>query len=347
MSMLAQNTYREIYRQPLCFKAVAETWETIRATIDECFKTPYDLIVFTGCGTSCYLAQSAQYLFASQNDTPAIAVPCSELYYNAAAYCKGKRVLVVPFTRKSITTEVRMAIDAVHKLPSVTTLSVTCDEGSAAYNDYMLLSPDADEKSIVMTGTFSSMVYIAALMSMHLAGKEDEVQALLTLPEKAEKLLKPFDELTARLAADRPIQLLAALGQQGYYGIANETMNKVKEMSLTHAEAHHTLEYRHGPMSLADETALVVVLSCEETVEADKTLLSEMKDYGALTCAIGKYADAFDAHEKLVLDGTPYENVVLCSYFGQLLGYHLALKKGLDADTPRHLSQAIVLKNGK
>lgn len=343
MKDYGKHTYQEIYRQPLCFKAVAETWDHLRATLDECFKTPYDLVVFTGCGTSHYLAQSAQYLFASQNDTPAIAVPCSELYYNPKAYCKGSRVLVVPFTRKSITTEVRMAIDAVHKLPQVTTLSVTCDAGSAAYNDYMLLSPDADEKSIVMTGTFSSMVYIAALMSMHLAGNQAGVDALLTLPEKAKALLKPFDDLAARLAGNRSISLLAALGQGGYYGIANETMNKVKEMSLTHAEAHHTLEYRHGPMSLVEENVLVVVLSCEETVEADKALLHEMKGYGALTCAIGRYAEAFDADEKLVLAGTPFENVILCSYFGQLLGYHLAQHKGLNADTPRHLSQAIVL----
>ena len=34
----------------------------------------------------------------------------------------------------------------------------------------------------------------------------------------------------------------------------------------------------------------------------------------------------------------------LIGLIGQFLGYHLSLKKNLNADSPRHLTQAIVLK---
>ena len=39
-------------------------------------------------------------------------------------------MLILPITRKSYTTEVRMAIDKVRTYPQVTTLAITCDKDS-------------------------------------------------------------------------------------------------------------------------------------------------------------------------------------------------------------------------
>ena len=38
------------------------------------------------------------------------------------------------------------------------------------------------------------------------------------------------------------------------------------------------------------------------------------------------------------------QNAAMIGFIGQTMGYYLAEKKGLNADTPRHLSQAIVIK---
>lgn len=38
------------------------------------------------------------------------------------------------------------------------------------------------------------------------------------------------------------------------------------------------------------------------------------------------------------------QNAAMIGLIGQLMGYYIAQQKGLDADTPRHLSQAIVIK---
>ena len=37
------------------------------------------------------------------------------------------------------------------------------------------------------------------------------------------------------------------LGQGPFFGVAQESMLKVKEMSCSYAQAFHTLEFRHGP----------------------------------------------------------------------------------------------------
>lgn len=38
------------------------------------------------------------------------------------------------------------------------------------------------------------------------------------------------------------------------------------------------------------------------------------------------------------------QNAALIGFIGQFIGYYIAEKKGIDADQPRHLSQAIVIQ---
>ena len=76
-------------------------------------------------------------------------------------------MLILPITRKSYTTEVRMAIDKVRTYPQVTTLAITCDKDSEKYNDYYILSPDTAEDSVIMTRSFTSMLYMAVIIHIH------------------------------------------------------------------------------------------------------------------------------------------------------------------------------------
>ena len=96
-------TYSEIYGQADSFAAINAALPAIFATLDKVFAEPYDELIFTGCGTSLYLAQTAAHAWCAYNATPAKAVCCSELYFFPEVYLKGKRVLVLPITRKSYT----------------------------------------------------------------------------------------------------------------------------------------------------------------------------------------------------------------------------------------------------
>ena len=50
------------------------------------------------------------------------------------------------------------------------------------------------------------------------------------------------------------------LGSGPRYGLACEVNLKMKEMTLTHSEPFHFLEFRHGPKSMVCESALVAGL---------------------------------------------------------------------------------------
>lgn len=341
-------TYGEVYQQPESFAAINETLGDIFAVLDQVFAEEYDELIFTGCGTSLYLAQAAAHAFSTYNAIPAKGMCCSELYYYPETYVKDRKVLVLPITRKSYTTEVRMAIDKVREYPNVKTLAITCDKDSEIYNDYVILSPDTAEDSVIMTRSFTSMVYLATIMAMYIGGKKEEIDQMANYAESAKDALVKMDALAKKVMEEHAhLNLYITLGQGIYYGVANECMNKMKEMGISNSEAYYSLEYRHGPMSLVDENTLIVFLTHENSVKEDIKLLEELKSYGAVTVAISNTASTDMKEADYTLD-LPYgynemQNAALIGFIGQFLGYYIAEKKGIDADSPRHLSQAIVI----
>lgn len=341
-------TYEEIFMQPESFRAINQHLPAILPVLDQVFTTTYDQVIFTGCGTSFYLAQSAASMYSAKNQAKAVALPCSELYYHPESYINTNlKTLVVPITRKSYTTEVRMAIDTVRQLPGVKTLSVTCDANSLTYNDYMILSPEADEKSVIMTRSFSSMLYLCAILADYASGRFNS-EKFSEYPDKAEAALKKTEILAKTIIDENPgLNLFIMLGQGVYYGVANECMNKIKEMGIANSEGYYTLEYRHGPMSLADENTLIVTLTNPATISFDTDLQTQMQSFGAITVSVGNLQGS-DAGCRYHLDlGNEDDDAYLAplaSFVGQLLGYFIAGQKHIDADQPRNLSQAIVLK---
>lgn len=343
-------TYKEIYGQPESFKGINDTLDEIYKVLDKAFdkSNQYDELIFTGCGTSFYLAQSAAHAFSTYTGISARAVPCSELYFFPETFVEGKKVLVLPITRKSYTTEVRMAIDKVRSFPDVQSLAITCDPDSKTYNDYVILSPVSSEDSVIMTRSFTSMVYLAMIMAMYVAGKNDEIKVMADYDRKAQEILPKMDEMAKKIIEENPdLNLFITLGQGVYYGIANECMNKMKEMGIVNSEAYYSLEYRHGPMSLVDENTMVLTLVNSKSTEHDAKLLSQMKGFGAVTAAVGKDVSKsmndVDYTLDLTYDYNDMQYAPMIGFIGQLLGYYIAEKKNIDADSPRNLSQAIVL----
>lgn len=351
--MIKQNselTYREIYHQPESFQAINDTLPEIYQTLDQVFFSgeAYDQLIFTGCGTSLYLAQAAACAFSSYTGIPAKGVPCSELLFFPEACLCGKKTLVLPVTRKSYTTEVRMAIDKIRTFPNVKTLAITCDGDSRLYNDFVILSPDAEEKSVIMTGSFTSMVYLCTILALYVGKRGQELAALADYRTVSQKILEDSDAVAKKVLAEHTnLNLFITLGQGVCYGIAEECMNKMKEMGIANSEAYYSMEYRHGPMSLVDENTLIVLLSHSQTVETDRKLLEQMKTFGAVVVAVGENAAAnfpcADYTVSLTAGLNDVQNAASMGFIGQTLGYHLSVNKGIDADAPRHLSQAIVL----
>jgi len=347
---LGELTLAEIGEQPAAWRAVMAARDGLLAISAEALATARpEEIIFTGCGTSYHLAQTVSALFAHYNPLPTRAVAASELCIHSQLYLRDRRTLVVPLTRLSTTTEVRRALAVVRQRPHVTTMAISCDEGSRALNDFCLFSPDAAEKSVVMTKSFSSMLLIGLLFSLHAAGRADLLANVPLLPGLCANLLDKSDRFARQVAEEnRQTSLFIYLGHGPLYGVACEATIKMKEMSLAYAEAYHSLEYRHGPIALAGPGTLVTMFHGIAAGHEEDRLIEELGRLGARTLVVSDSAPAeatpgADYYFELGTGLGDFLSAPLAIVPAQLIAYYFAVGKGLDLDTPRHLSQAVVL----
>ncbi len=113
----------------------------------------------------------------------------------------------------------------------------------------------------------------------------------------------------------------------------------MKEMTLSHSEPFHTLEFRHGPRSMATEGACVVGLLSEGRRPLEQAVLAEMADQGAQLLTM----DEHDA-DVAFLSGLPAPlRDVLYLPIGQLVALERSLAKGLNPDAPENLVAYVTL----
>jgi fructoselysine-6-P-deglycase FrlB-like protein len=179
------------------------------------------------------------------------------------------------------------------------------DSPGASAADEVVLMPFADEKSVVQTRFATSTL---ALLRAGLG------QDLLPVIEQARV------ELTAELPHGwQETEQFVFLGRGPGVGLANEAALKMRESALAWAESYPAMDYRHGPISLAEPRTLVWLLT-----EPPAGLLNDITATGAR-----------------VQVGTGDPLAVLVRI--QRMAVALALHRGLDPDAPRNLTRSIVL----
>src|ERR1700757_841673 len=117
--------------------------------------------LFVGCGTSFYLADAAATSWTLLTGEPTRAVPGSEiLLYPALTRSEAANLHAVVISRSGRTSEAVRAAHALRKEMQIPTIGVTCANKSEleAECDSTLVLNTADEKSMVMTRSFTSML---------------------------------------------------------------------------------------------------------------------------------------------------------------------------------------------
>ncbi|MGQ9814373.1 MAG: SIS domain-containing protein, partial [Candidatus Roseilinea sp.] len=229
---------------------------------------------------------------------------------------------------------------------SILAITVAMQSSLHRLADLAVTIPNADEKSVAQTRSFSAML-IATLGAIAVAGRDEAALAgLQQAARQAGDYLARVDQLTRDLIA-RGIRQAYFLGSGARYGLASEGALKMKEMSLTNAEPFHFLEFRHGPQSMVDEQTLVVGLVSKHAAPQELQVLGEMRELGGQVLAIQPAPAAHASHDliEIDIDGSLPEIATLPFYMPpmHLLAYYQAMRKGLDCDTPRNLKRFISL----
>ncbi len=304
--------------------------------------------VFIGCGTSFYLAQAAAFSFTSLLNTGTRAVPASEVLLSPElVFPRGaKSYYPVLISRSGHTSEV-LQVAEILRAQQVPFLAVTCDGRELVSMTDFVLKMRVEEESTVMTSSFTSMLLGLQYLGAALASNHGFMEALQQLPKHLDRLLDTYDEQVAELA-QQPFEDIAVLGQGPLYPIASESALKVMESSSTFAQFFHTLEFRHGPKSIAGPATLIGGLISESGYDAESAVLLEMKELGSQIFVVTNTADELlrkqaDLLIELNLPVPELARLVMYVVWGQLLGSYRGLEKGLNPDHPRNLSRVVTI----
>jgi glucosamine--fructose-6-phosphate aminotransferase (isomerizing) len=342
------HTWQEILSQPEAWQMTLEAFVASQSALQDFLdQANFDQILVAGCGSTYYLAQAAAATFSHRTGIPARALPSSELWLFTHTVLPS-RALLVAVSRSGTTTETLLALRRFRETHGGPVLTVTCYPESplAQRADFTLAAPDAQEHSVAQTRSFTSMFLLTQALAAVLASDRGRLERLRRLPDVLGGLVDRLGDLPQELGGALDIERIFFLGGGPLYGLANEAMLKTKEMSLSHSEAYHPLEFRHGPMSLADEHTLVVGFLSDTGLAEELSVLTDMKKLGARTLALAEDASLFagwqpDHVVELHSGLDEWERGPLYLPIVQRIAYHRALAKGLNPDRPRNL-QAVV-----
>lgn len=341
-------TLQEILRQP-------DTWteavEAVSAVGHQLTRLTADqkpaLYLFTGCGTSYYLSIAAAGFFQEITGLPARAVPASELILSHETHLgAGQKALLFAFSRSGETTETVLALrrhKAEGRGPAIAVACrSTCTMGEIG--DVNIALPAADDHSVVMTSSFTSMLLAAMLTAAIIRGNEGLREALSALPQVLRGQLESQRQYGEELGKELAHRQFVFLGMGPFFGLASEAMLKLKEMTQVPCESYSPLEFRHGPISIVEPGTLVVLLGSDRARRQEIDVLKDVRRLGGRTLQLG--SPIGDAVDLAFAVGEGYSELVRALLYMPLLqttAYYRAMMLGRDPDRPQHLTQVVTL----
>ncbi|MGH2814672.1 MAG: SIS domain-containing protein [Actinomycetota bacterium] len=287
--------HAELMSQPACWRRAVE----VAARSQGLLPRDGERVAVVGCGTSWFMAQAYASLRESGGRGETDAFAASEMP-------RGRRYdRLLAITRSGTTTEVLGLLRQVRGRQP--TLAVTGDPASPVLEtaDQAIVLDFADERSVVQTR------FATSTLALLRAAIGQDLEPVIAQAAQA-------------VVAEVPAGLLERtqftfLGSGWTVGLANEAALKLREACSAWAEAYPAMEYRHGPISIADARSAVWFLdrpppSLPEEVAATQALV-------------------------LTPTGDPMAELVKV----QRLAVALAMARGLDPDRPRNLSRSVIL----
>ncbi|GIH28478.1 hypothetical protein Aph01nite_67880 [Acrocarpospora phusangensis] len=258
-----------------------------------------------------------------------LGVGCGTSYYILDSYARRRRQLGQGRTRAVIATELD-AVDLAEPGDAVILLS-----RSGTTSDLVRVGRELSERTrtIAITGTPGSPItevahetivmdfadeqsvvqtrYATTALTLLRASIGDDVAGLPDLAEAA--LAEPL------VADPADFDRVVFLGTGWTLGLAEEAALKCREAAKLWTEAYASLEYRHGPIACASKESLVWALSPlpDDVVEAVAATGATLR----------------------VATGDPQAELVRV----HRLAIAYARHRGLECDTPEHLSRSVVV----
>lgn len=355
-------TVPEIAQQPDVWGETAELLITRREAIQKFMQESgmcgdeRAVIVLTGAGTSEFVGNATCFAMRRLLQREVISVPTTHLVTHASGtFVKGSKYVLVSFARSGNSPESLAVFNAARRqVPGIRQLVITCNrEGAlakAAHADPLAfcidLPPQTNDKSLVMTSSFTSMAFTACMLP--LLDTPDTVRAIAAqLAVGGRRVIDAYGDLLASWG-ERPFTRACFLGSNTLYGTMQECHLKMQEMTEGKVACRFDsfLGLRHGPQVFVNAECVVVasLSSAAGSRRYELDMLRELKakKQGCGTLVIcSKASDDVRAVADGVIElypaGNPVEDdfrVMTDVVVGQILGTFKSMAVGLKPDAP-------------
>ena len=336
---------KEIFEQPRILRHLAEHGAEKVEDLALLVQAAYGTFLI-GCGTASYAALSGTYLLSRVTSKHVNFVVGSEFFYQEQYLTPESLILAI-----SQSGETMDIVESVHlaQKHGAKIAAMTNTLGSTLYReaDAKVLLDAGVEKAVCATKSFTAMVSLLLLLAYRLAGRvEIAQQLLLQTADDIEQMLQPDNLQRLKEVAEylKEYRDVFIIGRGLSYAASLEAALKIKEVSYIHAEGFAGGELKHGVIALIESgTPCIVFAPEDETTASIVSNAMELKARGAYIIGVGP-------REHSVYDvWLPTANVGDASIISQvvpaqLLGYYLALAKGLDPDKPRNLAKSVTVR---
>lgn len=336
---------KEIYEQPKIIRNISKNYnDQIKSLVNIVEKAKGTF--FIGAGTAFHACLVGTYLFSKIAHIHVNTAVASE--FNYLEDFLTKRSLVIALSQSGETIDVIEPLNRAKQKGSKIAAIVN-SLGSSIYRlaDYKLLLGAGPEKAVASTKAYIAKLSLLFLLAFGMINKiKDAQDTLLLAADEVERLLqeKNIESIKNLAKILKQSDHIYTIGRGLSFPTALEAALKIKEVSYIHTEGLAGGELKHGTIALISKgTPCIVFAPMDETYDAMISNATEIKSRGGYIIGIGpKNSPVFDYFIEV-------KDCKECSIIphvipAQLLGYFLALEKGLDPDKPRNLAKSVTVK---
>lgn len=355
-------TAKEIAQQPQLwldtYKLVVTQQSEIKEFLNIVFKQKDLQVILTGAGTSAFIGDILQGSFQKATGLTTKAIATTDLVSHPELYLqKNKPTLLISFARSGNSPESLAAINLANAIcKNIYHLKITCNpDGDMVKNKsnntlVFLLPTKADDQSLAMTGSFTSMLLTGFLIA-HINKINELKNQIEKLSEYGQNILDNYN-LEIRNIAALNFKRAVFLGSGPLLGSARESHLKLQELTDGKVICKHDsfLGFRHGPKAVIDSSTLIVYLFSNDKYvnqyETDLVKDINKGENGLFTIGILESDMYYDdpnlkASFDLIISLTHKKDLIneallaVCYVLvAQILGFHKSINLGLKPDTP-------------
>ncbi len=353
---------KEIYEQPEVIKKTINSFVDGKIDFSSSGLTSDILkdinsIHIVACGSAYHVGVCAQYIIEGLARVPVRVDIASEFRYRKPLLNENDVLIVISQSGETADTLAALREAKEHGIKTIAIVN-TVGSSIAREADYVLYTLAGPEIAVATTKAYSTQLIVSYLFAIELASVKGQIDSdtynylldeIKLLPDKISSILdkeiKKIQKISSELSS---IKDAFYIGRGLDYAVSLEGSLKLKEVSYVHSEAYAAGELKHGTISLIEDGTLTIgIITQDEIFEKTISNLVEVKSRGAYVVTISPSKIDVDkvSDYKITIPETNkyfYPSITVIPL--QLIGYYVAVAKGVDVDKPRNLAKSVTVE---